>query len=129
MTASERPATTENHMSETMQLRFEGSSDDTFGMTHHSRADDYDNCGSGKPIEWLLTAPNGESMLVVGQYCPGAATGWLIGVARAGDDDDEPMPAWPMRIEHGAREYSPALLIDVPAGTTTRCLQRLIAND
>jgi len=108
-------------------LIFGGSSDDTFGEIT-PRGDDYDNCASGKPIEWLIeSVSEGESILVVGQYCPGAATGWLIGVARADEDDDKPIPDWPVRIVRNpdARmTYSPALEIDVPDDATLRCLQR-----
>ena len=34
-------------------LRFEGYSDDTFGEIAHTK-DDYDNCASGAPIEYLV---------------------------------------------------------------------------
>lgn len=102
---------------------FEGSSDDTFGECT-PRGDDYDNCASGEPIEWLLRAPNGESLLVVGQFCPGIATGWLIGVARADDNDDTPLPSWPITIVPGSREYTPRLIVDAPDGTTLSCFQR-----
>lgn len=105
-------------------LIFGGSSDDTFGETT-PRGDDYDNCASGEPIEWLIeSASEAQSILVVGQYCPGAATGWLVGVARADDDDDKPLPNWPIRIRPGERSYTPALEIDVPDDATLRCLQR-----
>ncbi|MGE5523426.1 MAG: hypothetical protein ACM3SS_06915 [Rhodospirillaceae bacterium] len=105
------------------QLRFEGCSDDTFGEVAHFR-DDFDNCASGEPVEYLVTAPDGDSLLVVGQYCPGGATGWLIGVAHADDDDEKPLPAWPMRVDRGDRPYSPALIIEAPEGVTLKCLQR-----
>ena len=103
-------------------LHFEGASDDTFGETHEFR-DDYDNCASGRPIRYLVSAGS-ESLLVVGQYCPEPATGWLIGVARADEDDDRPLPSWPMRIEHGERPYTPRLVIEAPDGVVIRCLER-----
>jgi len=102
---------------------FEGCSDDTFGECT-PRGDDYDNCASGEPIEWLLTSPGGVQLLVVGQFCPGAATGWLIGVARADESDDVPIPDWPIRIVPGVREYTPRLIVDAPDGTTMICIQR-----
>ena len=102
-------------------LRFEGFSDDTFGEYAHTN-DDYDNCASGKPIVWLVQAGS-EKLLVSGQYAPGSATGWLIGVAPH-DDDDNPLPQWPMRLERGDRPYSPALVIEAPEGVTLKCLQR-----
>ncbi len=105
-------------------LIFGGSSDDTFGEIT-PRGDDYDNCGNGKPIEYLIeSASEQDSILVVGQYVPGAATGWLVGVARADEDDDKPMPNWPIRILPCERPYTPALEIDVPDDATLRCLQR-----
>lgn len=104
-------------------LRFEGYSDDTFGEYAHTN-DDYDNCGSGKPITWRVEAPNGDGLLVHGQYCPGDATGWLVGVAPMDPDDDKPIPDWPIRITRGERAYSVALHIEAPDGTAIRCLQR-----
>jgi hypothetical protein len=59
---------------------------------------------------------------VFGQYCPGAADGWLIGVARCdpNNDDDQHMPDWPMRFERGERSYSPSLVIEAPDGCTVQ---------
>lgn len=106
-----------------MLLEFEGASDDTFGECT-PRGDDYDNCASGEPIEWLVTAPNGDSLLVVGQYCPGTATGWLVGVARSNPGDDKPIPNWLITIGPGSREYTPKLTVNAPDGATIRCIQR-----
>lgn len=102
-------------------LRFEGYSDDTFGE-YATANEDYDNCASGEPIVfkvWSISANDG--LYVVGQYCPGPCTGWLIGVARLNDDDDRHMPEWPMRFERSADKnhtYSPALFIDAPDDAT-----------
>ena len=98
-----------------MLLRFEGHSDDTFGE-YYSFNDDYDNCASGEPIVFKVASPDGESLLVIGQYCPGKATGWMIGVARVDEDDDKPIPNWPMYFELGERPYSPRLVIRAPDG-------------
>lgn len=104
-------------------LIFGGYSDDTFGEIT-PRGDDYDNCASGEPIEWLITSASEQaSMLVVGQYCPGSATGWLVGVARADEDDDKPMPDWPVRILRSDEPYSPALAVEVPDDAVIECLQ------
>ena len=95
-------------------LRFSGYSDDTFGE-YGVTNEDYDNCASGKPIAfkvWSASAQDG--LVVVGQYCPGPCTGWLIGVARADEDDDKYLPAWPMRFERGDRSYAPTLVIEAP---------------
>ena len=72
-------------------LKFEGYSDDTFGEYAHT-SDDFDNCASGSPIVYKVSA-NNESLLVVGQHCPDTATGWMIGIARADEDNDKPIPA------------------------------------
>lgn len=105
-------------------LIFGGSSDDTFGeITPYGN--DYDNCASGKPIEYLIESiSERQSILIVGQYCPGSASGWLIGVSRHDEDDDKPLPPWPIRITPGPRTYTPALAIDVPDDAMLRCLQR-----
>jgi len=104
-------------------LVFEGYSDDTFGETLHTK-DDYDNCASGRPIEYLVWAAD-ESMIVFGQHCPGHAGGWMIGVASHDPDcEDMPIPAWPIRVEPSSRGYSPQLIIDAPDGVEIRCMQR-----
>ena len=108
-------------------LRFEGYSDDTFGEVAHFN-DDFDNCASGKPIEYLVTDPaTGFGIVVTGQHCPGNSGGWLIGIANHDPDhEDRDFPRWPMRIE--AQDYRngfrPSLVIEAPAGVTIRCLQR-----
>lgn len=105
-------------------LIFGGSSDDTFGEIT-PRGDDFDNCASGKPIEWLVHSESeSAAMLVVGQYSAGAAGGWLVGVAPWDPGHvDAPIPQWPIRIRPSDRPYSPALEIDVPDDATIRCLQ------
>jgi hypothetical protein len=103
-------------------LRFEGCSDDTFGE-YGVTNEDYDNCASGKPIEFFVSAGD-DCMVVVGQYCPGQCGGWLIGVShyKATDADEHHLPEWPMRFERGARPYSPALIIEAPDDVEIRCL-------
>jgi NADPH-dependent ferric siderophore reductase len=102
-------------------LRFEGFSDDTFGEL--TTRTDYDNCADGTPIIFLVAVPGGMSCAVYGMYCPDGATGWMIGVARHDEDDDTAMPAWPMRIEHSEREYSPRLVMEVPDEATVTLLR------
>lgn len=93
-------------------LTFAGYSDDTFYCEGQGINVDKDTCGNGKPVRMVVTSAEGM-MLVTGQYCPGTATGWQISIAPAHDDPDEnPIPAWPMRIERSERPYSPALIID-----------------
>jgi hypothetical protein len=102
-------------------LRFEGSSDDTFGEM--TTREDYDNCASGEPIIFkVFSKAADEGFYVVGQYCPGPLTGWMIGVGRHHEDDDAHMPAWPMRIEQSLGKhptpYSPTLIIEAPDDVT-----------
>ena len=109
-------------------LIFGGSSDDTFGEVT-PRGDDYDNCGSGEPIEYRIDSAEG-SMIVVGQYCYGHAGGWSVGVAPVFvGNDAQAIPAWPIRIRPGERCYSPALEIDVPDDATLRCLTRAAGGE
>ena len=85
-------------------LRFEGYSDDTFGEIAHTK-DDYDNCASGEPIEYLVAhRASGTGVVVTGQHCPGKSGSWMIGVANWDPDfADTDFPRWPMRIE--AQDY------------------------
>jgi hypothetical protein len=102
-------------------LRFEGSSDDTFGE-YGLTNDDYDNCASGEPIEYLVQDPaTGMGVVVIGQHCPGSATGWMIGAAPS-TDDEECMPDWSMRFEPNG--YENRLVIQAPEGVVVRCLTR-----
>ncbi len=48
-------------------LRFEGYSDDTFGEVAHFK-DDYDNCASGKPIEYLVLGPAIDGQPQLGNF-------------------------------------------------------------
>lgn len=116
-------------------LWFEGSSDDTFGMTrcgdNRRTCDDYDNCARGNPIEWRVWSPEtDDSLIVVGQYAPGTAEGWVIGVAPAPhvDGEEHHIPEWPIRFERGDREYSPRLVIEAPDDVQVDCLTRLAAE-
>jgi len=104
-------------------LRFEGYSDDTFGEYAHTN-DDYDNCASGKPIQYAVVDPKtGLGVVVTGQYCYGRATSWMIGVANYRDNKD--FPDWPMKITNGLGRYadSPVLEIEAPEGVDVRCLE------
>lgn len=116
-------------------LWFEGSSDDTFGMTrcgdNRRTCDDYDNCGSREPIEWRVWSPEtDDSFIVTGQYAPGTSEGWLIGIAPAPhvDGEEHHIPTWPIRFERGGREYSPRLVIEAPDDVQVDCLTRLAAE-
>jgi len=113
-------------------LRFEGYSDDTFGEVLHTK-DDYDNCASGRPIEYLVTDPStGLGVVVTGQHCPGNSGSWLIGVANHDPYySDRDFPRWPMRFEaqNYRNGFQPALVIEAPEGVKLTCLQRDAGED
>lgn len=100
-----------------VHLKFHGHSDHTFGEYEHFR-DDYDNCASGKPIEWRLDA-GAEAMVVRGQYVCGGV--WMVGVRQV--DEDTPLPTWPVRM--ASERYSAVLHIEAPDGVTMRRVRRL----
>jgi len=96
-----------------MELRFEGYSDDTFGE-YAIFNKEHDNCANGKPIIFKVFNEK-DSVLVFGQFCPGTAFGWMIGVSRGEDNDEEtPMPNWSICYAEGKWPLSPALIMDVP---------------
>lgn len=105
-------------------FHFEGHSDDTFGE-YNVKYDDYDNCASGEPIYFTLSHGD-DGVLVSGQYCPGSASGWVIGVGSYldADGDTKPLPSWPMRFEHSKLGYSPRLVVEAPDETVLTCLMR-----
>lgn len=106
-------------------LRFHGYSDDTFGEYGRTK-DDFDNCASGKPIDWAVTDASGCGVLVSGQYGKHNSC-WSIAVTPWSDEEEPATPPWPMRIEPPTGEdtpYSPVLVIEAPEGVTVRCLQR-----
>lgn len=111
---------------ETVELRCEGGSDDTFGVYGAGPDDDFDNCASGKPITFRVSHLD-EAMYVVGQHCPGPCGGWLIGIATA--DSERNIPNWPMRFEQSERPYSPALIITAPKGVTVKHVRKSAIRD
>lgn len=104
---------------------FQGNSDDTFGE-YNVTSDDYDNCASGKPIEFLITAegvPGG--VLVTGQYALRDLASWEISIASYDPQgDDIPLPDWPITFQRSDRGYSPLLIIGAPDNAVLRCLTR-----
>lgn len=99
-------------------LRFYGNSDDTFGE-YGVTDDDYDNCASGKPIAYKVSASDGE-LIVVGQYAPRPTDSgcWMIGVMLV---EDKPLPPWIITFE-SQHEYSHALAIEAPDDVKVECI-------
>ena len=87
-------------------LRFSGYSDDTFG--EWTTGIDWDNCASGKPITFKVTAGK-EALYVTGQYDRMRNGCWDVSVSQVEEDN---MPSFPMRVFFEA--YSAGLEIDVP---------------
>lgn len=113
-----------------IKLIFEGYSDDTFGETNHFN-DDYDNCASGKPIEYLVETSE-HAIVVTGHHGPNNSGTWMIGVANYDPDyEDVEFPRWPMSIE--AQDYrngfQPRLIIEAPDDVKIKCFQRGENND
>lgn len=111
-------------------LRFEGHSDDTFGE-YGVTNDDYDNCASGTPIDWIVTAPSQPDvgLVVTGQHCPGLSGSWLVGISSYDPKfHDLAMPSWPARfvpdLSRAAGQRNPVLEVDVPDDFVLRCAQR-----
>lgn len=107
-------------------LKCEGSSDDTFGVYGAGPDDDYDNCATGKPISFRVSAKSDDgALIVVGQYAPGYCAGWLIGISsdEHPDYEDCPIPEWPMRFERSDADYSPRLIIEAPDDVIVRHLK------
>lgn len=112
-------------MTDIIKLVFEGHSDDTFGETNHFH-DDYDNCASGWPIEYLVSAGD-YAIVVTGQYCPENSGSWMIGVANHDPNhNDADFPNWPIRIEpqNYRNGFQPQLVIEAPSDVKICCLQR-----
>jgi hypothetical protein len=105
------------------KLLFEGYRDDTFGEYRYFN-DDYDNCASGEPIEYLVQDPiTGNGVVVSGQYCPGNCYGWLIGVAPYEDVGfSSGSVDWPMTHRFNGTCY--LLVIEAPEDVVLRCLTR-----
>ena len=98
------------------RLCFYGYSDDTFGE-YGVTGDDIDNCGNCEPIQCVIDCGQNGRLMVIGQYSrASAATGcWMVGVSKV-DEYDE-WPDWAISTESCKEvEYSPKLVIDIPAG-------------
>ncbi len=89
------------------ELQFRGYSDDTFGEYLLTNIDS-DNCGSGKPISFEVSAGN-EAIIVTGRYSPHDNGCWEIGVM---PKEEDMCIYWECRIDFD--DYSPVLSISIP---------------
>ena len=95
-------------------LKFQGYSDDTFGLV---RGKDFDNCGKNGPISCVIESgefAQTQGVVVTGHYHLNPIDGcWTIGLSLLGEDAD--FPPWPIRFRKSLDvPYSPVLEIDVP---------------
>lgn len=97
-------------------LKFYGYSDDTFGEYNIINRD-YDNCASGKPIRFKVTA-QGKALFVTGQYGRNNTGTWDIGVSM---EDEDNRPEWDMKIYFEG--YSTVLEVVVPDAFVMECLE------
>lgn len=97
-------------------LKFYGASDDLFECDGDI-TEEQDDCAAGRVMAYRLHsahAVNGGAMIVTAQYSakPVDFGCWAIGVTL--DNEDVPLPPWPMRWETAERAYSPMLVIEAP---------------
>lgn len=96
-------------------LKFHGYGDDTFGE-YGITGQDRDNCANEKPIQCVVDCGERGMVLVVGQYSNVSLRSgrWLVGLTKV--NKYEELPDWNFRYEQSDCAYSPALLMDLPAG-------------
>lgn len=72
--------------------------------------------GAYGPWAGTLTSPDGDQLTIRAEYGVSAVTEWLLSIENTGT-----YPAWPIRFgERPDREGDPAIIIDIPAGTTIK---------
>lgn len=109
-------------------FRFQGYSDDTFGEYEQTN-DDYDNCGSGTPINFVLQDSSGAGVVVTGCYCNESINkgdGWMIGVAAL--DEDHSVKDWSFELNPSHEGYRNSLTVIAPDSTKLTCLNRDFLN-
>ena len=89
-------------------LIFKGYSDDTFGEFGVTN-EDVDNCGSGKPIQCVISA-EGTQLVITGQYGLYKQGSWSVGVTPP--DEELPTPDWAVRVRF--EDYTAVVEVDVP---------------
>lgn len=94
-------------------IKFEGSSDDTFGAYWKGGDVDHDDCAKGS-MRIIKVESGDQRLLVAGIFAPLDVSGcWAVGILQVEEDDK--LPDWPMRWSFA--NYSPVLEIDTPDDT------------
>lgn len=97
-------------MNNTNKLKFFGYSDDTFGE-YGITGQDFDNCGSGKPIQCLVDCKEHGRVLIIGQYLQNGC--WMAGACKVEGEDI--FPDWPISISQSEETpYSVELTVEIP---------------
>lgn len=101
-------------------FKFQGYSDDTFGE-YAITNEDYDNCASGKPIQFELKTPDGAGIVITGLYCNqiNKGDGWMIGVNTI--NEDKPID-WEVSMNPSHEGYRNQLIVIAPDDAELVCL-------
>lgn len=99
---------------------FEGYSDDTFGEYGISQIDHCDN-GERSIREFIVSRPNGEGVLITGQY--NRAGMWHIGMSLLNEDKPLDKAAWQISFEQNEEAaYRNRLIVNAPDDAWIRSL-------
>lgn len=95
------------------ELTIYGASDDLVEL-EGAISEEFDAYG---PWSGTLTSPDGEQLTIRAEYGrAGAPAEWTLSI-----ENTDTYPTWPIRFgERPDREGDPAIIIDIPAGTTIK---------
>jgi len=116
-----------------VELRFNGSSDDTFGYERYDSphandtGDDHDDCATGTLRAYSVVSGN-DGMVVTGQYAPIPVPDgtWVIGITLL--EEDKELPDWPMEWTLSDMGYSPELRLICPDDIVVTLLNKIRGN-
>ena len=94
---------------------FEGYSDDTFGE-YNITGIDHDDCASGSVRYYTISRPDGEGVLITGQY--NSAGMWHIGMSLLDEDKLLNKDEWQIHFElNEEAAYRNRLIVNAPDDT------------
>ena len=93
---------------------FEGYSDDLFGE-YNVTVMDHGDCGSGSIRHFTVSRPDGEGVLITGQY--NSSGMWHIGMSLL--DEEKPLnkDEWQIYFEPNEEAYRNRLVVNAPDDT------------